>query len=397
MLVHLKRDILDLGKPLWCEILHHLAELHINSIHPPFFSLPYPWEETSHYENDRKLFGNWHTVHIALDALPFTPKHALHQILNQVGLQDSNGLIPGTISLNNNEWKWNHYNTSPPLWPFIIHEYCLQTKHVTALEKCYLILTKQLSWFEKNRQTEDGGFFYVDPLDAIWESGAKESARFTTYDGSEKLACVDATSHLYGLYFHAATWAKQLNRNAESTHWQYKAENLRRFIQEKLFDEQTGFFHDEWSVGNPEKRVLAFEGFWPLVVGAAPQEQAQRVINENLLDSGKFFTEHPIPTVAISDPHFDCMNWNGPTRNSMTYWIAKGCVRYQRKEVALQLLAKALNASTKHFKKTGKIWEYYHPQGCEPQELICTPNSDCTGHNPLIAMANLYVKLENSM
>ena len=38
---------------------------------------------------------------------------------------------------------------------------------------------------------------------------------------------------------------------------------------------------------------------WPLVVGAATQAQAERVIDGNLLAPRRFFTPHPLATVAV--------------------------------------------------------------------------------------------------
>jgi hypothetical protein len=59
---------------------------------------------------------------------------------------------------------------------------------------------------------------------------------------------------------------------------------------------------------------------WPMVVGAAAPGQAASVIDQNLLSADRFFTEHPISSVAVSDPRFELRCWRGPAWNSMTYW-----------------------------------------------------------------------------
>jgi neutral trehalase len=209
-------------------------------------------------------------------------------------------------------------------------------------------------------------------------------------------ACVDACSHLYMLYEHAARWSRQLRQPSET--WEAKANALRSFIQKELWDPQTGFFYDQWIVRDPERRRLAFEGMWPVVVGAATPEQAKRVIDEHLLNPKEFFSPHPIATVALSDPKFELRMWRGPAWNCMTYWAARGCLRYERPDAARRLLEAALDSTAKQFERTGTIWEFYHPRGGNPETLLRKPSGrnmpcrDYVGHNPLFAMVSLWRK-----
>jgi hypothetical protein len=84
----------------------------------------------------------------------------------------------------------------------------------------------------------------------------------------------------------------------------------------------------------------------------------------------------------------------------MTYWAARGCLRYQRPDAARQLLERALDASAVQFERTGTVWEFYHPHGGDPEMLERKPHTpynrpcvDYLGHNPLIAMAQIYQDL----
>jgi len=137
---------------------------------------------------------------------------------------------------------------------------------------------------------------------------------------------------------------------------------------------------------------------WPVVVGAATREQAQRVIDEHLLNPKEFCAPHPIVTVALSDPKFELRMWRGPTWNCMTYWVARGCVRYGREAEARKLLEAALDATATQFERTGTIWEFYHPRIGDQETLIRKPSGrripcrDYLGHNPLFAMVDLWKK-----
>jgi len=142
---------------------------------------------------------------------------------------------------------------------------------------------------------------------------------------------------------------------------------------------------------------------WPVFVGAASPEQARRVVEENLASPERFLTEHPISSVAISDPHFELRCWRGPAWNSMTLWAARACARYGYADAARLMLEKALDASAKQFKRTGTIWEFYHPLGGDPEAVARKPHTsyntpcrDYLGHNPLMAMARMWEALDSS-
>jgi glycogen debranching enzyme len=160
-------------------------------------------------------------------------------------------------------------------------------------------------------------------------------------------------------------------------------------------------FYDIWAVKDPSLRHLALESMWPLVTGAASKEQADKYINRYLLDSTAFFTTHPMATVGRKDPKFEMRMWRGPAWNSMTYWAARACLNYGRKDAAKLILEKALDATARQFSRTGTIWEFYHSLGGNPEDVkrkphtkFNTPSKDYLGHNPLIAMALMYDSLK---
>lgn len=290
--------------------------------------------------------------------------------------------------------------THPPVWPVSVQDYYDITNDNQFVEMCFKALLKQIEWFEKNRKAKPDGYYYMDILNNRWESGVDEGVRFKNI-ATGSFACVDATAHVYTLYDYAERWAKLLDKDSRKL--TEKRQAICSFIQNSLFDEETGFFHDIWAIGKPEKRVLAFEGIWPLVSGAATPQQAKRVIDENLMNPDRFLTVHPIATVGICDPQFELRCFRGPAWNSMTYWSARGCVRYGRNDAAMILLERALDECAKQFEQSGTIWEFYHPFGGNPLELQRKPHRkesvpfmDYLGHNPLIAMTRMWESVQET-
>jgi putative isomerase len=392
----------DLGDPAWRPMLSYVARLHEKSIHHTGGVLPYPWEEIGPGYIGGRAFGHWDIIHQILDTLDSEPCHARRQLMNYFHNQDESGYMPGTIyfSDNPNPEMVNRYpcysNKSghPPVWPFAVDGYFSLVGDEEILASCIKIAERQIDWFERNRKAADGGFFYLDVLENRWESGVDEGIRFIARP-TTPMACVDATSHVYLLCNSVNRWRHRLAiRDAAM---ERRATEIRSLIT-SLFCEESGFFFDAWSLRKGSERPFAFEGMWPLVVGAALPEQAERVIRENLCNRDRFFTPHPISTVSVSDvSRFALRCWRGPAWNSMTYWAARGCARYGYFSDAAALLEAALECSSEVFSETGAIWEFYHPYKESPLDLerkpqtgFNTPCRDYLGHNPLLAMARMW-------
>jgi hypothetical protein len=394
----LVREAEQPGKTAWRPMLLYLAELHGRSVHPPLAHFPYPFEDIGPGYQGGKAFGHIDLTHQRLDTVRALPEHARNQTRNELAGQQQDGLIPGVINFDpsgNASWKAN--KGFPPLWPVAVDAYVEATSDVGFLVECLAALRRQIGWFESKRAIAAGGFYYLDVLQPTWESGMDEGIRYDERPPAAA-ACVDACSHLFLVYDHAGRWSRKLDQ--PSATWESKGKALEQFIQRELWDAESGFFFDGWTVRHASSRHLAFEGMWPMVVGAASREQAMRVIDEHLLNTQEFFAPHPISTVARSDPKFELRMWRGPTWNCMTYWAARGCIRYGRPDAAKRLLEAALDATATQFDRTGTIWEFYHPQLGDQQAVRRkprgrpTPCRDYLGHNPLFALVHLWRKCE---
>lgn len=392
----LLREAEQPAKASWRPMLRYLAELHGRSVLPPVAHLKYPYETIGPGYQDGRVFGHIDLTHERLDTVRALPEHARNQIRNELAAQQDDGLVPGIVMFNaeGKAW-WKDFKGFPPIWVVSAEAYVEITRDDAFLGECLAALRRQIAWFEAKRAVPGGGFYYLDQKEDTWESGMDEGIRYE-FRPTRTAAAVDACSHLYLLFEHAARWSRQLGEPAGE--WERKAAELRKFIREELWDPQTGFFYDHWLVREPSRRHLAFEGMWPVVVGAATTEQARRVIDEHLLNPREFFTPHPIATVAVSDPKFELRMWRGPAWNCMTYWAARGCLNYGRPDGARRLLEAALDATARQFERTGTIWEFYHPQLGDPEALKRKPSGrnvpcrDYLGHNPLFAMTDLWRK-----
>lgn len=404
----LRAEAQTLGKPAWREMLVYTAELHERATHPPAEPLAYPWEEIGPGYLYGPAFGHWDLVHQLFDTLPTFPDHVRDQLLNNLANQHESGFVPGAIwmpggrSGRDEVWWMGEHQGHPPVWVVAADEYLQHTGDTTLLPWFFAALQNQLAWFEANRACADGGFYYADVTHRQWESGIDESVRFDDLPAAlvaSPRACVDATSHVFWAYRHAAKWAAMLGEDAQG--YESRAEQLGVFIRESLYSPEDGMFYDAWAIDDPSMRRRTFDTMWPVVVGAASPAQAQRYIDEVLINGSSFFTAHPLPATALDAPQYEPRMWRGGAWNSMTHWAARGCADYGRPDAAAALLERALDQSAKHFARTKTIWEFYDPRGGPPEDMkrkggdpaTDRPCRDYLGHNPLIAMARLHERM----
>jgi putative isomerase len=396
-------------KPEWAAPMDYVAELTQRSIHPAEPPFAHEWLENGPGYCYGPAFGHYDIVHQVLDIAPLLPEIARKQMLNLLSLQRQDGSIPFVWMGENPTRSWLPPKTPmatrlkdaqrfPPLWPAGV-EACLRVEaNAELLERAYEAVCRTLARFDAVRKSADGGYYYADIHGkGDWESGTDQGIRFQN-PPPEPAACVDATSHIYWCQRFAAEWARRLGKSAE-VHDQ-ALERLGKLIQTTFFCEETAWFHDSWAVKEPKRRHYAFEGMWPIVVGAASASQARQALEQTLLNPERFNTPHPIATIARCDPAFKLRMLHGPAWNSFTLWAVEGCLKYGQRSGARQLLEKALDGTAAQFKRTGTVWEFYHPLGGEPETLERKPGRtqkgpcrDYLGHNPLRAMARLWAGL----
>ena len=387
----------EAGKPefkLWRGVLRHLAMLHEGAMYEnPASPAPYPLETLGAGYYFNPAFGHWDLTYTLLDSCPVMPEHTLRQLENMISFQQEDGFMPGAVFFRGEPPVPTWYSTFPPVWPLAADEYTRCAKDDRAVKLCYLPLLKQIKWFEENRRAKGCGFFFKDMIEPQnWESGVDESVRCEMVQERGKFPDIDATALVRLLYDAAARWSKMLGR--DDSLFIRKRDELDQVIRNRFFCDETGFFHDAYLLDR-NIRYRALTGIWALTCGAATQEQANRVIDGSLLDSECFFTEHPLPFIAVNEPYFELKMWRGGAWNSFTWMAVLGCLRYGRRDAALKIAERVLHWSCVQYLRTGTVWEFYHPFGKSPLEMRrkhapwLLPCREYLGHNPLFCFARL--------
>src|SRR5579862_310504 len=209
---------------------------------------------------------------------------------------------------------------------------------------------------DKDRGTRQG---------AILESGLDNSPM---YDA----AALDAQTHklqmadvgLMSLYVAdcdaLAQIAAALNETAAAQELRERA-NFYRSSLASLWDENSGMFlNKDLRTGELSSRTSP-TNFYPLLARAATPQQAQRMIQDHLMNPQEFWGDWVIPSTPRNDPAFKDQNyWRGRIWGPMNYLVYLGMRNYDQPKVREEFARKSFELFQLEWSKKRHVHENYN-------------------------------------
>lgn len=149
----------------------------------------------------------------------------------------------------------------------------------------------------------------------------------------------------------------------EGTSGEYtgRAERAEAALLERCWDERRGLFWDLAGRGERRLKISTWSSLAPLALPSLPVQIGRRLVEEQLLDSGRYRTPVGIPSVALEEPSFRpgwhlfrC--WRGPAWIN-TAWLLVPAMRRLRYEQEAERVVTSLVAAVERH----GFREYYNP------------------------------------
>jgi len=133
-------------------------------------------------------------------------------------------------------------------------------------------------------------------------------------------------------------------------------------INNQFWNKEKGWFYDTDISGKIFIEVQGPEGWIPLWATIADSVQASKVVMQ-MMDSSKFFTKIPFPTVSASHPKFKPYRgyWRGPVWIDQAYFAVKAMQNYGYHTEASVAIDKLVYNAKGLADKGPSIRENYHP------------------------------------
>ncbi|GAB4136939.1 MAG: hypothetical protein Fur0037_01760 [Planctomycetota bacterium] len=256
-----------------------------------------------------------------------------------------------------------------------------------ATKKAVLMaMQRYVKWLANNRDPEGSG---LTDIVNHFESGQEFSRRYQVIDDKAdratefseqfRLKGVDASVFRYRMVKYLYKVADEIQEKAMANRFHAEMEVIRDVIQKRMWDEKAGLFADIDPKTRRKTTVKAAVGFYPLATDIPTPKMVDRML-ETLGDRKEFWTKYPVPSLAISDSHYDpdgrwkgtrkeCP-WNGrvwPMLNchimeGLTHWAERGNKKAQK--LAGELLKKtvAMMSGAAEGSTEPNSLEHYHPE-----------------------------------
>jgi putative isomerase len=318
-------------------------------------------------------FWSWDSWKHAVALVKIDAELAKNQVRAMYDYQNKDGMIADCIFRDTTIEKHNWRDTKPPLSSWAIWEIYKETQDTTFLNEMYPKVVNYHNWWYAFRDYDKDGLCEYGSTDgsliaAKWESGMDNAIRFDNckiVEGSDysiNTESVDLNSYLAKEKEYLSKMAKVL-KLSEHTKWEQEYNTLSDRIRTNFYDKKSGYFYDiDAETGEFLNDALGPEGWTPIWCEIATKKQADRVI-EYMMDSTRFNTTVPLPTIDVSHPKFDPQNgyWRGPVWLDQLWFGVDGLNKYDYAKEANLLKNKVLNNCAGLNKPGISIRENYHP------------------------------------
>lgn len=339
------------------------------------------------YSNDLWDWDSWLT-NIALRQLGVQEIDAYEKgcILNFLDHADEQGRIPIVVTTNFKMPNFSEELTN-------IHKPCLaqhaafivkQNKgDVVWLKEHFQTMLRYIDYYMNNQRHQNGLYYWVDDCAIGVDNDPCTFYRPRNSSGSIFLNCM-MYKELEAIVF----LGEKLG--IEMTKYKNERNSLKGAIQTYCYDEKDGFYYSvdfnllpidkksELHAGAPRhwdcllQRIGVWSGFLAMWSGIATDEQAERMVKENLLDEKAYWAPHGVRTLSKYEKMYAIQAtgnpscWLGPVWINANYFIFRGLIKYGYYQEARELGQKTVRLLENDLASCGQMHEYYNPENGEP-------------------------------
>jgi len=251
--------------------------------------------------------------------------------------------------------------TGPEVMAWCEWEYYLNFGDKERLSKVFAPLMAYHRWMKEHYTWPDGTYFSTG-----WGCGMDNIPRQTPgYDpmfSHGHMIWVDACMQELNCCNILIEMAKEVGREEFIEELTEERDLLEKVINEKLWDEESGFYYDLWKNGK-HNMIRHIGAFWALIAKCAPKDRAEKMI-ALLNDVKEFKTPHRVPALSRSSEFYspDGAYWCGGVWAPTTYMVLKGLDQYAKYDLAHEIGTEHLDAVVEVFKNYHTLFENYSPE-----------------------------------
>lgn len=279
--------------------------------------------------------------------------------------------------------RYDPTSTGPNLMPWCEMEYYHQFGDIDRLHKIFPVLCAYYRWLKLNHTWQNGTYW-----SSGWGTGMDNMPRVP-----EEYNQIFSHGHMTWLdtNLQQLMTANQLlemgfftERWQEIEDFEDEARMLKKYIGENLWNEETGFLHDQYADGSlcPTKGIGAF---WALYTPDVLDKGRMDRLIAHLNDTTEFNRPGMVPSLSADHPKYkdNGRYWQGGVWPGATYMVINGLASNGYRDLSNDIATRHYNQVFNVYKDTGTFWEYYAPEADEPGFMARKDFVGWTGLTPI--------------
>ena len=286
--------------------------------------------------------------------------------------------------------RYDPVSTGPNLMPWSEMAYYQQLGDTERLHKIFPALVGYYKWLKLNRTWRNGAYW-----SSGWGTGMDNMPRvqpgYNMIYSNGHMVWLDTNlqqlftaNQLLEMGFHLERWQ-------EIEEFEDEAVMLKKYIQENLWDKETGFLYDQFSDGSLST-TKGIGAYWALFSDVLNSSQLDLLVKE--LDNPKTFNrQFRVPSLSADNPKYkeNGRYWQGGIWPGTNYMVMTGLMNKGYKKQAREIALNHYNQIFEVFKKTGTFWEYYAPESAEPGFMARKDFVGWTGLPPISGLIEFII------
>jgi hypothetical protein len=257
-------------------------------------------------------------------------------------------------------------STGPNVLAWSEWEYYLNHGDRERLLRVFPVLLAYHRWMRDYRTWPDGTYWstgWACGMDNQPRVPAPYSPEFSHAHQTWLDACLQAVLSARLLLRIAET----LGQSDEVDDLRSESDFLAVMINERMWSDETGFYHDLRRGGALNTDVLSIGAYWALLAEIVPADRLDRFV-AHLDDPRTFNRPHRVPSLAASHPAYDAKGgyWLGAIWPSTQYMVLRGLDHIGRRDLAHAIGLNHVQNVTRVYEQTGTLCENYAPERPAP-------------------------------
>lgn len=279
--------------------------------------------------------------------------------------QHPDGFICREIGEEDGEDRFQRFDpagTGPNVLAWAEWEYYRHTGDRARLARVFAPIAGYTRWMRANCTWPDGSYWATG-----WSCGMDNQPRLPPgcpewYQHGHQ-TWVDACMQAVLADRMLVAIAREIGRGADAVEFDEEARFLADWVNQHLWSDRTGFYHDRRRDGSLSLQVKTVGAYWALLAGLVPPNRLERFL-AHLEDPRAFARAHRCPSLSADSPGYDPTGgyWRGGVWAPTNYMLLRGLVATGHSRLAFDIALNHLGNVAQVFAETGTLWENYAPE-----------------------------------